>query len=213
MVFLSLPSIAQVETVCAEILAAGGVRRRRRHEHERRHTYPRARRADARGGRAARRRAGRAAAASGRDGHAAHHGRCRRPDLSPTLEPLLSCMGSDIVHAGGVGAGQVLKIMNNMVLFINMNALAEALAIGRAAGVEPRRCSRHCRWVRPTASRCATRRRPRCSSTSSRPRRSPLTTRSRISASRCNRLGCRHPRRVRAADDGPPHPGARHRAR
>ena len=54
-----------------------------------------------------------------------------------TLEPLLSSMGSDIVHAGGVGAGQVLKIMNNMVLFINMNAIAEALAIGRAAGVEP----------------------------------------------------------------------------
>ena len=53
------------------------------------------------------------------------------------LQPFLSCMGTDIVHAGGVGAGQVLKIMNNMVLFINMNALAEALAIGRAAGVRP----------------------------------------------------------------------------
>jgi 3-hydroxyisobutyrate dehydrogenase-like beta-hydroxyacid dehydrogenase len=53
------------------------------------------------------------------------------------LHPLLSCMGSDVVHAGDVGAGQVLKIMNNMVLFINMNALAEALAIGRAAGVAP----------------------------------------------------------------------------
>ena len=53
------------------------------------------------------------------------------------LQPLLSCMGSDVVHAGDVGAGQVLKIMNNMVLFINMNALAEALAIGRAAGVQP----------------------------------------------------------------------------
>jgi 3-hydroxyisobutyrate dehydrogenase-like beta-hydroxyacid dehydrogenase len=53
------------------------------------------------------------------------------------LRPLLSCMGTDIVHAGGVGTGQVLKIMNNMVLFINMNAVAEALAIGRAAGVQP----------------------------------------------------------------------------
>ena len=53
------------------------------------------------------------------------------------LHPLLSCMGSDVVHAGGVGAGQVLKIMNNMVLFINMNAVAEALAIARAAGVAP----------------------------------------------------------------------------
>ena len=51
-------------------------------------------------------------------------------------EPLLSRMGSDIVHAGGAGTGQVLKILNNMVLFINMNAIAEALAIGRAAGVD-----------------------------------------------------------------------------
>lgn len=53
------------------------------------------------------------------------------------LEPLLATMGSDVVHAGGTGNGQVLKILNNMVLFLNMNALAEALAIGRAAGVSP----------------------------------------------------------------------------
>ena len=67
-------------------------------------------------------------------------------------------MGTDVVQAGGVGAGQVLKIMNNMVLFINMNAIAEALAIGRAAGVDSAdACSRRCRSARPTASRCATR--------------------------------------------------------
>ena len=58
-------------------------------------------------------------------------------DTFALLQPYLSCMGTDIVQAGGVGAGQVLKIMNNMVLFINMNAVAEALAIGRAAGVDP----------------------------------------------------------------------------
>ncbi|MEU7817118.1 NAD-binding protein [Pseudonocardia sp. NPDC049154] len=46
-------------------------------------------------------------------------------------------MGSDVAHAGGLGNGQVVKILNNMVLFLNMNALAEALAIGRAAGVSP----------------------------------------------------------------------------
>jgi 3-hydroxyisobutyrate dehydrogenase-like beta-hydroxyacid dehydrogenase len=52
------------------------------------------------------------------------------------LEPLLSGMGSDIVHAGGTGNGQVIKILNNMVVFMNIHALAEALAIGRAAGVD-----------------------------------------------------------------------------
>jgi 3-hydroxyisobutyrate dehydrogenase-like beta-hydroxyacid dehydrogenase len=52
------------------------------------------------------------------------------------VRPYLSCMGSDVVHVGGTGSGQVVKILNNMVLLQNMNALAEALAIGRAAGVD-----------------------------------------------------------------------------
>ncbi|MGX7730100.1 NAD(P)-dependent oxidoreductase [Rhodococcus sp. 2H158] len=54
------------------------------------------------------------------------------------LEPLLGCMGSDIVHAGALGSGQVIKILNNMVVFQTMNALAEARALGAAAGVEPK---------------------------------------------------------------------------
>lgn len=52
------------------------------------------------------------------------------------VEPLLRCMGSDVVHCGGIGAGQVVKIMNNMVLLSTVNALAEAMAIGSAAGVD-----------------------------------------------------------------------------
>jgi hypothetical protein len=53
------------------------------------------------------------------------------------IEPLLQTVGSDITHCGGVGAGQVVKILNNMVLFQTVNALAEALALGRRSGVEP----------------------------------------------------------------------------
>jgi 3-hydroxyisobutyrate dehydrogenase-like beta-hydroxyacid dehydrogenase len=52
------------------------------------------------------------------------------------LETFLSCMGTDVVAAGSVGNGQVLKILNNMVLFLTMNALAEAMTIGRKAGVD-----------------------------------------------------------------------------
>jgi 3-hydroxyisobutyrate dehydrogenase-like beta-hydroxyacid dehydrogenase len=52
------------------------------------------------------------------------------------LLPLLSCMGSDVVQAGPSGSGQLLKVLNNMVVFMNVNALAEALAIGRRAGVD-----------------------------------------------------------------------------
>jgi 3-hydroxyisobutyrate dehydrogenase-like beta-hydroxyacid dehydrogenase len=52
------------------------------------------------------------------------------------VEPLLACMGSDVVHCGPVGNGQVVKILNNMVLFMTGQALAEALVIGERAGVD-----------------------------------------------------------------------------
>lgn len=50
--------------------------------------------------------------------------------------PLLGCMGSDVSHCGPVGSGQVVKILNNMVLFQTVHALSEALAIGTRAGVD-----------------------------------------------------------------------------
>ena len=53
------------------------------------------------------------------------------------LEPLLRMMGEEITHCGAVGSGQLVKIMNNMVLFQTVSALAEALAIGRGAGIDP----------------------------------------------------------------------------
>jgi hypothetical protein len=52
------------------------------------------------------------------------------------IRPLLACMASDITHCGAAGAGQAMKIVNNMVLFQNVVALAEALALVRHAGVD-----------------------------------------------------------------------------
>jgi 3-hydroxyisobutyrate dehydrogenase-like beta-hydroxyacid dehydrogenase len=46
------------------------------------------------------------------------------------------CMGTEVNHCGGHGAGQVVKILNNMVLFMTGQALAEALTIARRAGVD-----------------------------------------------------------------------------
>ncbi len=43
---------------------------------------------------------------------------------------------SDVTHCGPLGCGQVAKILNNMVLFETVVALSEALALGRAAGME-----------------------------------------------------------------------------
>jgi len=53
------------------------------------------------------------------------------------IERYLRCFASDVLHCGGVGCGQVAKLMNNMVLFEIGGAIAEALAIGRHSGIEP----------------------------------------------------------------------------
>ena len=52
------------------------------------------------------------------------------------ISPYLRCMGSEISHCGGVGTGQVMKLMNNMLVFQAVSALAEALAIATRAGVD-----------------------------------------------------------------------------
>lgn len=52
------------------------------------------------------------------------------------IKPLLEYVATDITHCGGPGAGQAMKIINNMVLFQNVVALAEALALIRHAGVD-----------------------------------------------------------------------------
>jgi len=52
--------------------------------------------------------------------------------------PYLATMGSDITHCGDVGAGQTVKILNNMIVFMTAHALSEALLIGREAGVDPK---------------------------------------------------------------------------
>ncbi|MDH3712493.1 MAG: NAD(P)-dependent oxidoreductase [Gammaproteobacteria bacterium] len=52
------------------------------------------------------------------------------------IYPVLFTMGTDVVHCGGPGAGQVVKTMNNMVLFQTVAALAEALCIAERSGVD-----------------------------------------------------------------------------
>jgi 3-hydroxyisobutyrate dehydrogenase-like beta-hydroxyacid dehydrogenase len=57
-------------------------------------------------------------------------------DVFAAVRPFLACMGSEVTHCGGPGSGQVVKILNNMVLFMTGQALAEALTIARRAGVD-----------------------------------------------------------------------------
>jgi 3-hydroxyisobutyrate dehydrogenase-like beta-hydroxyacid dehydrogenase len=53
------------------------------------------------------------------------------------VKPLLATFASDIIHCGAVGCGQIVKILNNMVLFETCVALAEAKAIGERSGMNP----------------------------------------------------------------------------
>jgi 3-hydroxyisobutyrate dehydrogenase len=58
-------------------------------------------------------------------------------ELFAAIEPLIRCFATDVTNCGGTGAGQVIKILNNMVLFETVNALAEAVALAKRNGVDP----------------------------------------------------------------------------
>ena len=53
-------------------------------------------------------------------------------------EPILSCMGKTVIHAGGPGNGQAAKICNNMILGISMIGVSEAFALGEKLGLSHR---------------------------------------------------------------------------
>lgn len=59
-------------------------------------------------------------------------------ELYAAIEPLIRCFATDVTHCGDVGAGQVTKILNNMVLFETVNALSEAVALAKHNGVDPK---------------------------------------------------------------------------
>jgi len=51
--------------------------------------------------------------------------------------PLLESIGEKIFHVGEVGAGNVAKLVNNMLCFLGMLGTAEALVLGAKAGIDP----------------------------------------------------------------------------
>ena len=54
-----------------------------------------------------------------------------------TCEPLLKAMGANVFYCGDIGAGNVVKLVNNMLAFIHMMGAAEAVVLGKKAGVDP----------------------------------------------------------------------------
>ena len=51
--------------------------------------------------------------------------------------PLFDILGKSTIHVGDVGAGQVAKAANQVIVGLNIGAVAEALALAECAGVDP----------------------------------------------------------------------------
>ena len=50
--------------------------------------------------------------------------------------PYFAAMGTTITHVGDSGAGQTVKLCNQLICGINIQAICEALALGRAGGID-----------------------------------------------------------------------------
>lgn len=51
--------------------------------------------------------------------------------------PILKCMGASAVLCGDVGAGNVTKLANQIIVAVNIAAMSEALVLATKAGVNP----------------------------------------------------------------------------
>ena len=52
--------------------------------------------------------------------------------------PILEKIGSRVFYVGELGAGQSLKLVNNLIYNLNRLAMAEGLALGTKAGIDPK---------------------------------------------------------------------------
>jgi 2-hydroxy-3-oxopropionate reductase len=57
-------------------------------------------------------------------------------DAFARARPFFEAMGTTVTHVGAAGAGQTVKLCNQLICGINIQAICEALALGRASGVD-----------------------------------------------------------------------------
>ena len=58
-------------------------------------------------------------------------------DAFARAHAIFAALGKNVVHVGGAGAGQVCKACNQIVVGVTIEAVAEALGLARASGVDP----------------------------------------------------------------------------
>ena len=59
------------------------------------------------------------------------------PEPLERVRPLLEAISSTVVHTGPVGTGSAAKLLTNMLWFVHVVALSDALALGVKAGIAP----------------------------------------------------------------------------
>lgn len=59
------------------------------------------------------------------------------PTVLERVRPLLLTMTSEVTHFGEIGLGTAMKIVNNMLMQVNRVVIAEGLAMGAKAGLDP----------------------------------------------------------------------------
>jgi 2-hydroxy-3-oxopropionate reductase len=59
------------------------------------------------------------------------------PEIFEKIKPYFQLMGKNIVHVGGNGDGQTCKVANQIIVALNIEAVAEALLFASKAGADP----------------------------------------------------------------------------
>ena len=58
------------------------------------------------------------------------------PAMLERATPLLNQLSARVTHMGGVGSGQAAKLCNQLIVTVNLVAIAEAISLGEALGVD-----------------------------------------------------------------------------
>ena len=60
-----------------------------------------------------------------------------KPEVFEAHRAILEAMGTDVQYVGSLGCGEVVKLVNQLVLAVNVATLAEGLVLGVKGGVDP----------------------------------------------------------------------------
>jgi len=60
-----------------------------------------------------------------------------RQEVFDRMKPILECMGASVTRTGEVGAGNVTKLANQIIVACNIAAMGEALVLATRAGLDP----------------------------------------------------------------------------